>query len=301
MSAQPDFERRIGRIDQLVTRLEQAADPGLRATAQELVRTLMELHAAGLERLLALLRRGGAAGEDAVERLGRDPLVRSLLLLHGLHPVELEVRVLAALEKARPYLRSHQGNVELVGIGDDGTVRLRLEGSCHGCPSSAMTLKLAIEEAIHEAAPDVTAIVVEDEAAAPAAPALVALEGLGGSRDNGREEVLWETVHGLDRLDPGRSARFTVAERALLGCRVGEDLYLYGDRCPACGDPLEPGPLAGALLACAGCGERFDVVRAGRAASRPDLHLDPYPLLVEGARARVALPPLRLAPEPASP
>jgi len=84
------------------------------------------------------------------------------LLLYGLHPLDLESRVGQALEKVRPYLHSHGGNIELLGL-TDGIVRLRLHGSCHGCPSSAQTLKQTIEEAIFEIAPDVTAIEVEDE------------------------------------------------------------------------------------------------------------------------------------------
>ena len=91
-----------------------------------------------------------------------DELVQNLLLLHGVHPVDMQTRVLGALEKTRPYLRSH-GERRARRRGRRRTVRLRMQGSCHGCPSSALTLKLAIEKAIQEAAPDVTAIVVEDE------------------------------------------------------------------------------------------------------------------------------------------
>ena len=103
--------------------------------------------------------------------LAGDELVAHLLLLHGLHPVPLEQRVRGALDEVRPYLESHGGNVELLGI-DDGVVRLRMEGSCSGCPSSAMTLKLAIEDAIQKAAPDVQDVVAEDEPR----PALIQLE-----------------------------------------------------------------------------------------------------------------------------
>ena len=52
----------------------------------------------------------------------------------------------------------------------DGVVRLRMQGSCHGCPSSAMTLKNAIEEAIYAAAPDVAAIEVEGVVDPPVHP-----------------------------------------------------------------------------------------------------------------------------------
>ena len=79
----------------------------------------------------------------------------------------------------RPYLESHGGNVELLGV--EGTVvRLRLQGSCSGCPSSAMTLKLAIEDAIHKAAPEVATVEAEgasEQASAPASgPKLLQLE-----------------------------------------------------------------------------------------------------------------------------
>ena len=69
----------------------------------------------------------------------------SLLLVHGLHPYDVETRVARALDGVRPYLGSHGGDVELLGVTDDGVVRLRLLGSCDGCPSSSVTLKLAVE------------------------------------------------------------------------------------------------------------------------------------------------------------
>jgi Fe-S cluster biogenesis protein NfuA len=85
-----------------------------------------------------------------------------MLLLYGLHPLDIETRIANALEKVRPSLNLHEGNVELLGVNGDGVVRLRLEGNCDGCPSSALTLKHTIEEAIYAAAPDATAIEVEN-------------------------------------------------------------------------------------------------------------------------------------------
>jgi Fe-S cluster biogenesis protein NfuA len=89
-----------------------------------------------------------------------DDLIGSLLLLHDLHPLDLETRVLQALDEVRPYLKSHGGNVELIGV-DDGVARLRLEGSCNGCAASAITLKNTIEEAINKVAPDLERLDVE--------------------------------------------------------------------------------------------------------------------------------------------
>ena len=119
-----------------------------------------------------------ALTEDS-QALAEDELVEHLLLLHGIHPTPLETRVRAALAKVRPYLESHGGDVELVAV-DQGVVRLRLQGSCSGCPSSTMTLKLAIEDAIHKAAPDVEAIEAEGASAPEPAPTLLQIAPLEG-------------------------------------------------------------------------------------------------------------------------
>jgi Fe-S cluster biogenesis protein NfuA len=107
-----------------------------------------------LERILGHL---DATARDACTR---DEVVAGLLLLHGLHPLDMEARIRQALEQVRPFLRSHGGNVELIDVAA-GVVRLRLVGSCDGCPSSAETMSQTIEEAILARAPDVMAVEVE--------------------------------------------------------------------------------------------------------------------------------------------
>jgi Fe-S cluster biogenesis protein NfuA len=155
-----EFQRRLERLDTLLQQAERGGDPAALARTREIVQTILELHAAGLERILEHVNQAGAAGAAILDAFMRDDLAAGLLLLHGLHPLDLETRVRQALEGVRPYLRSHGGSVELLGI-DDGVVRLRLEGNCHGCPSSAVTMKQTIEEAIIAKAPEVMAIDVE--------------------------------------------------------------------------------------------------------------------------------------------
>jgi Fe-S cluster biogenesis protein NfuA len=154
------FRNRIERVDSLIREVERFPDPEARARTQELLQTVIELHGAAVERILEKLAQAGDTGIALIDSLAGDDLVGSIFLLHGLHPVDLETRVRQALDKVRPLLRSHGGNVELLGLAD-GVARLRMLGSCDGCPSSAMTLKTAIEEAILEKAPDVTGIEVD--------------------------------------------------------------------------------------------------------------------------------------------
>ena len=67
-------------------------------------------------------------------------------------------RVVNVLEKIRPAVQSDGGDVELVGITDEGVVQIRLHGECVGCPSSSMTLHMGIERNLRERVPEVTAV-----------------------------------------------------------------------------------------------------------------------------------------------
>jgi Fe-S cluster biogenesis protein NfuA len=160
MPAQPEFQQRLQSIETLLGEIESAADPSLRSNVQKLVQTVMDLHGAGIERILELIHASGDAGEVVVQKLGRDELVASLLVLYGLHPVSLEGRVKQALDKVGPKLRAREGDVELLGI-EEGAVRLRLQADGHGCGSTADLLKEMVEEAVYQAAPDVTSLIIE--------------------------------------------------------------------------------------------------------------------------------------------
>ena len=160
MEAQAQFQQRLKAIEQLTKEIESTADPSLRASVQELVCLVMDLHGAGLERMLEVIRAPGDGGEVLIHKLGRDELVASLLVLYGLHPLSLEARVMQALDKAGSKLRSHQGEVELLGI-EDGVVRLRLQANGHSCGSTGAALKEIVEDAVYQAAPDIRALVIE--------------------------------------------------------------------------------------------------------------------------------------------
>ena len=164
----------MNRLEELIQKLEQAEDETSRNQARELVQTLLELHGTGLNRMLEISFDSECGGQQLIDQLAQDDLVSNLFLLHGLHPLDLETRVRKALDEVKPRLGLHGGNVELLGVTPEGRVRLQLEGNCEGCPSSRVTLKYSIEEAIYAAAPDVTALevngLVEEHAPAVANP-----------------------------------------------------------------------------------------------------------------------------------
>lgn len=286
-------------IEGLVRRVENLPDPEARASALALMQALMEFHGAGIERLMEIVADSGEPVAAIFDKFAADDLVGSLLLLYGQHPLALETRVTRALDKVRPYLDSHGGNVELIGIAD-GVVRLRMQGSCKSCPSSAMTLKLAIEEAIYAAAPDVVAIEAEGVTQQPAATGFVQIgestrKGNGAvahnSNGNGNGGASWEEVSGLSTLGTSTVRLLEVRGRSVLFCRLGESFYAYGNNCPGCGSALKDAHLELTNLVCPKCRQQYDVIRAGRGLDQPNLYLEPFPLLFEQGQAKVALPP----------
>jgi Fe-S cluster biogenesis protein NfuA/nitrite reductase/ring-hydroxylating ferredoxin subunit len=287
-----ELRERVARMETLLEEIETFSDPSARSKAAEMVQTLLELYGEGLARMMDAVARGGES-ERTFEAFAEDELVSHLMLLHGLHPLDVETRVIRALEEVRPYLQSHGGNVELLGV-EGGVARLRMQGSCDGCPSSAMTLKLAIEEAVQKAAPDLEGIEAEGVAEPEPAPNIVAGPTLRKKEKKRPKEdgASWTVVGGLPQLSGGGLLAKEISGEPVLFVKLDKDLYAYRNLCPGCGESLlEGGSLKGAELGCPGCGRRYDVRRAGRCLDAPQLHLEPIPLLVsEEGLVKIAQP-----------
>ncbi len=285
-------QRLVADVERLLEEVESLPDPVAREKSTEMVAALLDLYGAGLERIVEEI----AARDDGElsQALAADELVAHLLLLHGLHPVPLEGRVMKALGEVRPYLESHGGNVELLGV-EGAAVRLRMEGSCSGCPSSAMTLKLAIENAIHKAAPEIEEVIAEDPAAGPAASSLLQIEmmptaGAALPLAPATSDGAWAMAGGLPELSGGGLVVKPIGGQPILFLKLENRLYGYRPRCPACAQSLAAATVHGVELTCPGCANRYDVLRAGRCLDSPQLHLEPVPLLVgDDGLVKVAL------------
>ncbi len=277
------------RVEELLATLRSGRVQDPAPAAEELVRLLVGLYGDALSHIVATLADEGAAGHAVLDRLTEDPLVESLLLLHDLHPLDVDARVQRALDRVRPYLGSHAGGVEYLGVRD-GVARLRLEGSCHGCPSSTVTVQLAIQGAVQDAAPEVTDVVVEGMTAPPSPPLLqIGARPPETPADAGAGDAGWVT---LPSLGPPSSRPVLAAagDLTVLVCAVRGTLYAYRDGCAACGSSLADGVLDREQLTCPACSARYDVRLAGRGLDDPALHLDPLPLLADSRGVRVAVP-----------
>jgi Fe-S cluster biogenesis protein NfuA/nitrite reductase/ring-hydroxylating ferredoxin subunit len=264
--------------------------------AEDLVRTIVTLYGEGLAHVVAIAGDPAQGGGSAVvHALIADPLVEGLLLVHDLHPLDVDIRIQRALDGIRPYLGSHAGGVEYLGVDADGVVRLKLEGSCHGCPSSMVTVRLAIERAIGDAAPEATRVEVEGVVPESTGPKLLQIGRRVPDRP-ARTAVAGVDAEGWAHLPPwpvgGADSRaVNVAGAPVLVCRVGGALYAYRDSCPECGSSLAKGEIDGAALRCPGCRRQYDLRLAGLGLDDPARHLDPLPLLSDedGGGVRIAV------------
>jgi len=279
--AHPDDLAREGqRIQELIEKIGELHDPAARGMLQECLESVLSFYGHGLERILDLIDKAGTDGEKVRAALIHDPSVRGLLLIHGLHPVTLEARLLEALAKVRPYMESHGGNVELINLEND-YAKLRLQGHCKTCPSSTVTLELAVRAAIEEACPDLAGFEVEGIKPADE-HASASFEHVPSAAPE------WTRIESAKEL-PDASFMCVHAEtEPLLICKVNDQLYAYRDNCPACNLPLHLGEMKAGLMICS-LGHRFDVKHAGSCPDDTSLHLDPLPLLTQDGVVKVAM------------
>ena len=255
----------------------------------------MEFHAAlrELETLVETLEREGDERAllllelvDAIHRPGlalladgrtEEEAAQTLLAMYDL--VEVDERILAeeALDGIRPYVESHGGAVELLGV-DDGLVRVRMSGACEGCAGSATTLRRGVEAALREAMPTFRGVV--DEKPTPdggdllqielRAPVFVRVEA--GPEAGGLRTVL---IDGMD----------------VLLARVDQELYAFRDGCVVDGLPLGNGRLsADGVLVCPWHNCAYDA-RSGKRVDDPEAPgMAVLPIAVdEGGGVRVAV------------
>ena len=130
-----------------------------KTACRELVQLLMDVHGAGLDRIMEIVFDSNGPGPAIIDELGNDSVAGSLLLLYSLHPDDLETRVHQAVERMRPRLRKLSCSVGLAAIVD-GAVQVRVTAAGHSCGSSSKDIRAIVEETVFELAPDVVSLEV---------------------------------------------------------------------------------------------------------------------------------------------
>jgi len=228
-----EFDEAVARLDELVAALQREGDE----RALELLALVDAIHRPALGLL--------AAGDT------EHPLVQALLAMYDLAPVNERVQVEEALDEIRPYIHSHGGEVEVLAV-ENGTVHVRLLGSCEGCAGSTMTLRRGIEETLREELPWFRELVAhEPERRQP----LLQVHQL-------RRPIFVE-AGAVEDLAPGSLKAVVVEDVRVLLANVGGEVYAFRNGCALDGLPLEGGRLAATVLVCPWHNCAYDA-RSGR-------------------------------------
>jgi len=273
-----EFQHLLEWLGTGLERMEGIEDERTREEVLALLEGIDILHRRALGRLLELVTNLG--GSELVERVSQDPVVHTLLEMYDLPEADERTQVEHALESVYPYFKSHGGKLEVLGV-EEGRVRVRLSGSCEGCPGTATTLKRVVEEALREGFPSFRELVAE-EPPPPAAEKPIQL----GRKPLRRPR--WVSVGPLEELKPGEIRALRPEGTSLLLVRLDGEVYACRNGCPpGSALALHLGSLEGSILVCPWHGCRYEV----RTGKRQDAEgkLAVLPVAVQDGEIKIAV------------
>ncbi len=272
-----EFQHLLQWIGTGLERMEGIEDPQTREEVFALLEGIDVLHRQALGRLLELAINLG--GQGLVERISQDPVVRTLLEMYDLPEVDEQTQVERALQDVYPYFRSHGGKLEVLGV-EEGRVRVRLSGSCQGCPGTSVTLKRVVEEALREGFPGFKELVAEEPPPEQEKPIQLGRRPLRRPR--------WVSVGRLEDLEPGEMRALRPEGTPLLLVRLGGEVYAYRNGCPpGSALTLHLGRLEDSTLICPWHGCRYDARTGKRQDDEGKLPV--LPVAVQDGEIKVAM------------
>lgn len=259
-------------------------DEGQTLTVRALKSAIEALHKDALTRLIRALKSDPLAGPRLRASLA-DPLIYGVLRFHGLVRSPLSERLQQALDEVAPALAAHGGAVELVAIKPPDTVELRLLGSCHGCPSSGLTLSEGIETAIRRHCPEIRHIehVSRDAVARGEANRVHFVSPFALHVKTG-----WTDAGELGAIPEGGVSARSLLGRSVLLSRRGDQVSCFDNACAHLGMPLEMGDVADGVITCTYHGFRY-ALDTGECLTAREVQLKAHAVRVVGERVHVRL------------
>ncbi|MFV0461891.1 MAG: NifU family protein [Nostocoides sp.] len=276
-----DLDDLAGRLDKALARVDDL-DPDTAAVAKEALAAHNDLHRAALVHLVRALRTDTTARDALLDAVG-DPVISAVLLSHGIIRTDPQTQAERVLERIRPEVSSHGGQVELDRV-EDGTAYIRLAGACTGCSSVATTLRSAIEDALLTEVAGVTSVHVLPS---DPGPTLIPLSAIGRRPATDQPEPGWAKALAVAELPatgmvPVRPQTEDGASVDAVVVNLDGRLAAYVNACAHQGRRLDDGLLdpEEGTLTCAGHGFTFDAA-SGECLTLPGAQLDPVPLRVD--------------------
>jgi nitrite reductase/ring-hydroxylating ferredoxin subunit/Fe-S cluster biogenesis protein NfuA len=278
-----EFEELAGRVDRAIAGL-QALDAESRTKALAVKDAIEQFHKAGLTKIVHGLK-ADERGLELLIALAAEPEVYALFSMHGLIRADLPTRVTRVIEMARPYIKSHGGDVELDRV-EGTTVWVKMHGACNGCSQQAVTLRDSVEQALREQVPEIEAVEVipnepSAEQVAPTPPTPVQLVQIitGPLEDHGAHG--WVKGPKPEEISETKPYRWEVGEHGVVLVRVGEQVQAFRNQCAHQGLPLDGGSVdpEARTITCPWHGFRFDSL-TGECLTAPQAQLQLYPLRI---------------------
>ncbi|TWG92785.1 Thioredoxin-like proteins and domains [Nocardioides sp. J9] len=275
-----DVEVLAQALDDAVAALAEVTDPSGQRVAQALRSSLEDVHRAALVHVVRRLR-DDARGKELLFEIVDEPVVRMVLLMHGIIRPDPMTLARQALEQVRPQLQSHGGDVELVRI-EGGTAFVRLSGACNGCSMSAVTMRNGVEEALKAQVPGIERVEVLPNEPGPTLIPLgevgirTATPERGWVRSLPIGEFTLDAITAVELVPDGAPAVDAIV------VNVGGQLSAYVNECAHLAMPLDDAELdtSDGSLTCAHHGYCFDAL-SGECRTFPGAQLEQLPLRVE--------------------
>ncbi len=252
---------------------------GQRNAAQARAEAIDALNAEAFRRLIRALKEvpGMAA---ALRTAAGDELIYAVLRRHGILRPSLAERAEAALDKIRPTLAGHGGDVELVSV-EPPEAAVRLTGACDGCPASALTFYAGVKKAIQEAMPEIEVV--------------RQVKGLGGGNAThvtspfaAGQDAPWTDIMDAEALAEGESCFLEIGSHGLIVSRFGPRVTCFENACAHMGMAMDGGSIEEGKLTCPYHGFQY-ALESGECLTAPEVQLQPHPIRQEGARLFVQL------------
>ncbi len=268
-----EFEQSALDVDDAVGALA-GLDPDARAAAERLQAAIEGFHRDALVLIVQRLK-ADPRGKELLFELVDEPAVRAVFALHGIIRPDPLTRAKAAVDTVRPYLQSHGGDVEVVGI-EGSTLLVRLEGSCSGCSMSAVTLAETVTSAVVGVVDEISDVrVLEDQATTSFIP----LDSVKRRADvTGWTKV--PSVTAAISSDVDEMVRFDVGDESFVATVVGRSVSVFRNECVHQGLSLDGGSLADGVVQCPWHGFRFDAT-SGECITAPGAQLTAVPARID--------------------
>ncbi|MBI5033731.1 MAG: NifU family protein [Chloroflexi bacterium] len=288
LSADDNFNAALQRLDELVQEFDELPFPDVREKAFEMLQLIDAVHRESLGRLIAFIHQQGHP--ELVLRAAHDPAVQTLLHLYDFLPTEDREQVELALEAIRPYIHSHGGQVQVLGV-EEGIVHLRLTGTCHGCAGSVNTLQRGIEVALRDHYPRFQRIEVHDAAPVPThqAPGVIPIDQLKTVSRREMRQPVFTRVAAVQDIPIGTYKVFEVDHTRAFIANVNGEIFAVHNNCPGSAAPLNLGRFKPPIIVCPWHNETWDIRTGKRLDGERGPNLQVLPVAIVDGTIQLAI------------